>query len=549
MTKNQRDELMATYKERAGKLVQQYYQLPMAKQIILLVVLSATLAFSVAIIFWFQEPTYTPLFSNLASSEAAEVVAALDKNNFDYRVDQNTGLILVPASQARRARLKLAGDGIPGKPDAGFNLLKKDSSFGTSRFMENVRYRHALEYELGKTIAEIKGVKSARVHLAIPKDSSFIIDGKKPSASVMVRLAPGAALSEEQVGAIIQMVATSITGLSPKQVTVADQNGQLLSKSNDVQLLRTKEALNYQKILQNNYEKNILDLLTPLLGVDKVKVRVNVDLDFTQRESATEQFLPSRKNVLSEETLIEKKNMPGAAGVPGTMAINTVNRTFEGSSSKNKAIKNFEVGKEISYIKHATHQVKNITVAVIVDDLTKVNTKTGKIINVPVSKEKLAMITTLTKRAIGFDKNRGDKVSVINSPFAVLTSKTVVTTTHVWEQPWFWDIVKKLIAVLIFFSAVFLILRPVIKSLTEKNSNEEACKKTDESDADAANHAATNNNSETESYASQQASESDLNRNKLHETNQKGWEKVKEISSENPEEVAKILSQWLEKGR
>ncbi len=206
-------------------------QMPMLRQVGLMVGLAASVAIGFAVVLWSQQPDYRPLYGSLSGMDTKQVMDTLGAADIPYNVEPNSGALLVKADDLSRARLKLAAAGVaPSDGNVGFELLDKEQGLGTSQFMEATRYRRSLEGELARTVSSLNNVKAARVHLAIPKSSVFVRDDRKPSASVLVELYPGRALEAGQVSAIVNLVATSVPELDKSQVTVVDQKGNLLSE-------------------------------------------------------------------------------------------------------------------------------------------------------------------------------------------------------------------------------------------------------------------------------------------------------------------------------
>ncbi|MCV6604539.1 MAG: flagellar basal-body MS-ring/collar protein FliF, partial [Porticoccaceae bacterium] len=252
--------------------------------------------------------------------DAAEVVQVLEQNGVSYRLNGNT--VAIPASDVHRMRLQLASQGVPsGEAGGGFELLDKEQPFGTSSFMEKARYNRALEGELSKSITTLASVQTARVHLAVPKRSVFTRRGNQASASVLVNLYPGRKLNDAQVAGIVHLVSSSIPGMQSDHVSVVDQQGRLLTSSNgNSQLAASSEQFRFVRDVEATYSRRIVELLTPMLGPEKVSAQVSVDMDFTDREETSEVYAPAPGNraVRSEQTLEENRvGDTGSGGVPG----------------------------------------------------------------------------------------------------------------------------------------------------------------------------------------------------------------------------------------
>ncbi|OYX77393.1 MAG: flagellar M-ring protein FliF [Sphingomonadales bacterium 32-65-25] len=367
---------------------------------------------------WFtlRQPNWRPLYPSLAEADAAAVADALAAANFDYRINQDSGTVEVPAGDAARARILLAGQGLP-KASAAAGQALADMPLGASRSVEAARLKQALERELAMSVEAIDGVKAARVHVATPEPSVFIRDRAAPSASVFVTLAAGRSLSEAQVRAVIWLVATSVPGLTSDRVSVVDQSGALLSAgvSGDAQHLA------YQQQLESLVRERLVKLLTPMLGPGRFTAEVAADVDFSENEAASERFQPAG-TVRSEQT---SRNMdgtpPAAAGIPGALT-NTVPQAAQvtgnppaapapaaaGSTvTAEAAARSFEIGKDVSVTRAGAPRLKRLSVAVVLDAAA-----VGK-----GGAKELANIQRLVRGAMGFDAARGDLVEVQTRSF------------------------------------------------------------------------------------------------------------------------------------
>lgn len=502
--------------------VKGFNSLSLVRQVALMLGLSVSVAVGVAVVMWVQEPNYRPLMSQLDAKTTTQVVDALQQAGIQYKINSRDGTVMVPDKQVYQARMKLASSGISTEATGGFADLDKNSNLGTSRFMENVRYRRALELELSRTISGIKGISSARVHLAMPRETSFISNQAKARASVFVSLSRPS-LDKEQVSAIVQMVASSITGLDPREVSITDQYGRLLSSPSSDALSVSKEQFNYQKSMQSYYEKRIESMIAPMLGLNKVKVRVFADIDFTHQESTKEKYSPDDKTVVSEQSIKEQNNAAIAGGAAGAAANQpgAAGATKKNTgSSRDQTIKNYEVGKSISYVKNQPGKLKNLSIAVVVDNETKVNAKTGKVTIVPITKEKLDKITSLVKTAMGFDAKRGDKVSVVNAAFVAPPKVEALAPLPLWKQAWFIDVAKKGAGVLLALLLALFLIKPLLGKLVAKN--------------ESAGELALAEPGTEEALSPEMAA-----------LKQQQMDSLKQMASQDPSKIAKVLRNWV----
>lgn len=285
--------------------------------------LAASVAIGFAVVLWSQEPDYRPLLTSLSGMDTAGVVDSLGQAGIKYKVEPNSGALLVRASDLGEARLRLAAAGVmsDSKPQ-GFELLDQDQGLGTSQFMETARYRRGLEGELARTVASLHNVRNARVHLAIPKSSVFVRDERKPSASVLVDLQQGASLEPSQVMAIINLVATSVPELNKNQVTVVDQKGNLLSDQQELsEMTRAGKQFDYTRRVESLFTQRVHNILQPVLGDGRYKAEVSASMDFSAVESTSETFNPDQQALRSEQSLVEQRSASqGPQGVPGALS-------------------------------------------------------------------------------------------------------------------------------------------------------------------------------------------------------------------------------------
>ena len=485
-------------------------QMPMLRQIGLLVGLAASVAIGFAVVLWSQQPDYRPLYGSLAGMDTKQVMETLAAADIPYNVEPNSGALLVKADDISRARLKLAAAGVtPSDGNVGFEILDKEQGLGTSQFMEATRYRRGLEGELARTVSSLNNVKGARVHLAIPKSSVFVRDERKPSASVLVELYPGRALEAGQVSAIVNLVATSVPELDKSQVTVVDQKGNLLSSQlENTELTVAGKQFDYTRRMEGLLTQRVHNILQPVMGNDRYKAEVSADVDFSAVESTSEQFNPDQPALRSEQSVNEQRSSSmGPQGVPGALsnqppgpasAPQTTGGAAQGAAAaiqpgqplldangqqimdpatgqpmlapypadkRLQSTKNFELDRSISHTRQQQGRLTRLSVAVVVDDQVKIDPANGNSTRAPWAAEDLARFTRLVQDAVGFDASRGDSVSVINVPFAADRGE-VVSEIPFYSQPWFWDIVKQVLGVLFILVLVFGVLRPVLNNIT-----------------------------------------------------------------------------------
>jgi flagellar M-ring protein FliF len=472
-------------KDRAtNDLIEGFNNLNLLRQAGLMVGLAASVAIGFAVVLWTQGEDYRPLYGSLDRLDSAEVVNVLEQNEIKFKVDNNTGALLVASEDVHTARLKLAEAGVPGEASMGFELLDQEQPLGTSQAMENSRFQRSLEGELARTITSITSVRSARVHLAIPKRSVFVRDPRRPSASIFVELYAGRGIRTEQVKAISNLVASSIPELLIENVTVVDQKGNLLSTGEEnVELLAAAKHRDYTRKLEADFSQRISGILEPVVGSGNYKAEVSADVDFTSIEQAEEIFNPDLPAIRSEQTSYENRAGSNATGgIPGALS----NQPPQGGSapevatagtdgaggeaaqnSRQQATRNYELDRTVSYTKHQQGKLRRLTVAVVVDDHVRIDAATGDEIREPWTENELERLSILVRNSVGFSAARGDSVNVLNSAFfAKDADEFLVGEQPIWERDWFISIVKQLVGLIVILVLITGLLRPVLKSLT-----------------------------------------------------------------------------------
>jgi len=522
-------------------------ELPVVRQVGLLLGLAASIAMGIGIVIWSQAPNYSILFSNIDAKDSNEVIQVLNRMGVKYEVNLASGSILVENDKVQQARIELAAEGYPKGTGVGFELLQKDESIGTSTFLQNARYHRAKEEELARTINTISAVKKARVHLALPKDTVFIRDQKKARASVMLELASGHTLPKRHIVAITHLVASSISDLSVDDVTIVDSSGNLLTdngETDDATIAETQFA--YSRKLEQHYIKRIENILIPIVGDKKVRAQVIADVDFTRSESTSESFVPDPAAVRSEQRFEEQSvGSNGNSGIPGALsneppaagtAPEKVNNQQGDAQAANPPSKNqrrstlnFELDRTINHTKKSPTTLRRLSVAVVIDDKISLDKK-GETVRTKYTADEITQMTKLVREAIGFSALRGDSVSVNNTGFADLTALENLPEIPLWEQDWFWSIVKQSLAGLAVIFLVFGVLKPTIRSLANyhpgKNSEDEDNEDLDDDQLTLTGPDATNLLNQIPDY------ENDLNT-------------ARTLATEEPKRVAQVVKDWI----
>ncbi|MGM0553439.1 MAG: flagellar basal-body MS-ring/collar protein FliF [Pseudomonadota bacterium] len=457
--------------------------MPAGRQLTLIAMLAGAIVLVVALVYWAVRPTFVPLFPQLESEEAAEVVQALSQAGIEYKVDSATGQVKVPQGEVAEARLQLAGQGLPRSGDLGFELLQEDTGLGTSRLMEGARFQRAMEGELARTVASLDAVERARVHIAEGEQSVFIRDRQPASASVVVHLRGGRSLNEQQVGAIVHLVASSTSDLDPERVTVVDHRGNLLTADGmDSDMAgASSDRLSYTRQVENRYAERIRDLIAPIVGKEQVRVQVAADVDFSRVERTEELYDPDRVTLRSEQTREDERigDPAGAGGVPGALTnqppdAGVVDNGDEENEAPGRVLnrtrsdtRNYEVDRRIAHIREAPGEVQRVSTAVVVD-FREVVGDDGETERVARDAEELDRIEALVREAMGFSEDRGDTLNVVSAPFEAPEEVIEEEPVPFWSQPWFLELMKTAAGLLVALIVLLTVVRPTLKHLMSR---------------------------------------------------------------------------------
>lgn len=464
-----------------------FNRLSVVRQAALVVGIALIIVLIVAVILWSRETPYRPVVTNMQEYNAKEIIEKLETDGIDFNINPTTGVLMVAEGDVNKARLSLASILVDKNETTGLEMLDKDQGLGTSQVIENARYRRGLEGELARTIASLTSVRNARVHLALPKQSVFVRDTREPRASVFLELYGGKGLSKDQAEAIINLVASSVPELKVENVTLVDQKGNLLSKSDDKQEdLQATRQFDYTRKVEDNMNQRVQRILEPVLGAENFQAEVSADVDFTQVEQTQELYNPDLIALRSEQTMNQETTNKPDGGVPGALsnqppgAATTPEKAPAGKDAtaetpverRSEATRNYEVDRTLSHTQHQTGRLRRLTVSVAVNDIVSTNPETGERTVTPWSEADLKRVEMLVKDAVGFDAARGDSVSVVNSQFR--GGNNELGEPDFWTQPWFWDIVKQVLVGLFILILIFGVIRPVVKNLINKGKEEEA---------------------------------------------------------------------------
>ncbi len=416
----------------------------------------AVLAIALSLFFMGQKPEWRVLYTNLNDKDGGAIVAQLAQMNVPYQYTEGGQAIMVPADKVHDTRFRMAALGLPKGSVTGFELMESNR-FGMTQFQERLTFQRGLEGELTRSIQSLSSVSSARIHLALPNQNGFFREQQKPTASVLVALHPGRTLDKAQIAGIVHLIASSVPEMNPKDVSVVDDAGSLLTLVADGQSNGTDgEKLKYAQQIEQLYTRRILDMIEPIVGVGNVKAQVSADVDFSQVELTSEQHKPNQtadNAAIRSQQTVEDGTPPVAqpAGVPGATTnqppatgsapINGAAAPLAAGGNNSQAAKqrresliNYEVDKTVKVVRESSGTVRRLSAAVVVNHRSTTDAKTGKTSAVAIPPEQIEQMTALVRETIGFNKDRGDSVNVINAEFNVVKLPEVEAVAW-WRQP------------------------------------------------------------------------------------------------------------------
>ena len=464
--------------------VQQLLQQPSVKKAMPLILMGlAVLLFGIIYVL-INMPTYRPLMVNMSEADQQTAMEALRTSEFKPVLDPTSGQITVPANKYHEARIFLASKGIPKTGNLGMESLKDQSAMTTSQFMEQVRYTSAMEQELARTIMQIDSIQQARVHLAMPKQSVFVRDRTPPKASVIITPHAGRSVSQNQVQALVHLVASSVPLMTPENVAVVDNQGKLITESSTAATLGLTSAQStHKQKMEELYRLRVTQILAPIVGDNNVRSQVNMSLDFTQTEVTTEDFDTRDKGPKTRsEALSEDKNSAmEAAGIPGTLsntpppapsattdsAASTPAGTGGGASNTTaRSTRNYELDRSVRHVKNATGTVDRLSVAVLINERAPTpgakddKGVAGPSTPNPYTEEEITRMQNLVRGVVGFDEKRGDVVTVVQAKFEP-------EAVYDLSIPWYKDetmqtYIKSGLLGLMFLAFLMLVIRPAV---------------------------------------------------------------------------------------
>lgn len=533
----------------------------------LMVAGAAAVAIIVAMVLWAKSPDYRTLYSNLSDQDGGAIVTQLTQMNIPYRFAENGGALEVPADKVHELRLRLAQQGLPKGGAVGFELLDQEK-FGISQFSEQVNYQRALEGELARTIETLGPVKGARVHLAMPKPSLFVREQKSPSASVTVNLAPGRAMDEGQISAVVHLVSSAVAGLPPGNVTVVDQSGRLLTQSNTAGRDLNDAQLKYAADVEGRVQRRIEAILGPIVGNGNIHAQVTAQIDFDNKEQTEEQYQPNgdaAQAVLRSRQTNESEQIGGQypGGVPGALsnqpapantapitnppanqnqpqngqqnangqqqATTAANNAGPRNTTRNETA-NYEVDRTIRHTKMNVGDIQRLSVAVVVNYRTLPDGKTEAL-----TADQLKQIEDLTREAMGYTEKRGDTLNVVNSPFNA--TDDVGGQLPFWQQQAFIDQLLAAGRWLLVLIVAWLLWRKAVRpQLVRRQEEAKALQEQQRARAEI-----------EESVEVRLSKDEQLQQRRSNQrlTAEVMSQRIREMSDNDPRVVALVIRQWM----
>ena len=510
--------------------------IPTGKKISFAVVIAMVLGGFITLLIWINRPDYQVLFTNLEAADAGQIMEKLKEKKTPFRIKEGGSAILVPDDSVYQLRLELASEGIPTGHAVGFEIFDT-IPFGTTEFVQRLKYQQALQGELARTITQFDAIAEARVHIVASGDSLFAEPEKPATASVVVRLYPGGALDQKQLQGVIHLVACSVKGLRPENVTVVDMAGGLLSKGQQeegVDVL-SRAQFEYQQKLERAFESRILTMLEPVVGLNRVVAKVSAEVDFGRVNIFEERFDPDNTAVRSEQH--EKETSTGGQTVPtgspdlkydiysSDAASTGLRNTFQ----KENATINYEVNKLNKQITNAVGSVKRLSAAVIIDGPYGSETSPeGEEVKkfLPRSRREMKTFEDIIKKAIGFREVRGDQVNVSNIPFALQDEEEAFSEKGASWLDYARKVTKPFFNVALVFLFFLLAVRPFKKWL-EQAGQQMATR-------------ALPQGEEIQKLASPVGDKEQIEDSK---------EQISRITKSNPDAVAEVIRKWISEGK
>ena len=450
-----------------------FQSLPAPRKLTILAAAAATLASIALAVVFLNQPDYKVLFTNLSADDAGQITSRLQEKKIPYQLSPGGDTISVPGEQVSQLRLELAASGLPKGGGVGFEIFDT-KNLGVTEFVQQLNLQRALQGELTRTINSLDEIQQSRVHLAIPKKSLFAEDQKKPTASVIVKLKNGRSLSEQQIQGISHLVASSIEGMSPRDVMIVDSSGKVLSRVTEGgEMARLSNSqIEYKKNVEKDLTSRITSMLEKVVGEGKAVVRISADLDFRVMEKTEEKYDSEEPAIRSVQRSQEKSGSTAGGAGESTVAVTgrqaAAPRPAGSNREKSDETINYEISRTVNKTVMPVGDVKKLSIAVLVDGVYVKNDK-GVEEYQPRPEKELTALEDLVKKSAGFDAKRGDQVVVSNVPF-----KKVDLASDLPEPSWtdrltaFMPLIRYLVILAVVALAALFVVRPLVRMLAER---------------------------------------------------------------------------------
>lgn len=440
--------------------------LPPGRRLALLATGIASIALVAGLVYWSNQVDYGVLYSGLSSEDAGAVVQRLQEKKIPYKISPSGETVSAPADRIPELRMELASAGLPRGGHVGYEIFDQ-KSLGATEFEQQLNYRRALQGELSRTINSLDEIQQSRVHIAIPKESLFIDQQKRPTASVTLKLKSGRSLRQNQVDGVAYLVASSVEGMSPDDVLVVDSKGNILSRApGDTRLAKLSTSqVEYQRNVEKDMAGQIQSMLENVVGKGKAVVRVSTDLDFRVTEKTEETYDPDSAVVRSTQKQSERNTTGGGAGsatsTPGGAA------TAGSGSEKEKTDEtvNYEINRVVNKTVLPAGEIRKISIAVVVDGVYTKNDKGEEAFQERPKKE-VEQLEDLVRKSAGFNATRGDQVTVTSMPFNRADADGPGTSAR-WQDGLspFLPFVRYIVILAALALVVLFIVRPFLRGL------------------------------------------------------------------------------------
>jgi flagellar M-ring protein FliF len=442
-------------------------QWPLTRQLSLLAVALLSIAAFAYLILQARVADFQLLYGNLGSKEASSVTKWLEDNNIPYELQNNGQAIYVPADQVHKARLDLAGAGLPKGQGVGFEIFDQQR-FGVTKFTQQVNYQRALQGELARSVASLDAVKTARVHLVIPEKRVLQDMQEEPKASVVVTMDGGKILSQDQISGIVRLVAGSVEGLEPKQVTLVTGQGRVLhgNERSDEESPFSGRKLEYRQEVEKTLEQRASTLLSRVFGTDNALVRVTADIDFIEKSTTEELYDPDSLVPRSEKSVEKIRGQQASGGIPGA----DTNLNMEDNqnqwlpSQESSETINYEISRTVSQITKGMGDIQRLSVAVLLSEQFLASGSGGAN-----AQDVIDAVQRLVSGALGLRKERGDRIEVVSMPISAVQSSEGVSS----QEPspyWYFPLIKYGLIALGLLLVYFILVRPLIKTMRGEQS-------------------------------------------------------------------------------